>query len=178
MDGLQTILGRRSIRKYQQKPIQEEVLRNILMAGMCAPSAHNSQPWEFIVVRDRVILESLSGCSQYWGMLKEADAAVITLANTENYHGSTQDFFIQDCAAATENMLLAAHAQGLGGVYLGLYGREDRMKMVRSALNIPQEILPFSAIALGYPAEEKHPHTTFKENKVHYERYGSQKQKF
>jgi len=170
MEGLETILTRRSVRKYQQRPIEKDKIEMILRAGMYAPSAHNSQPWEFIVVRDREILKSLSSV-QYWNMLKDADTAIVTLANTKNYMGSDAHFFIQDCAAATENMLLAAHALGLGGVWLGLYGRGEKMKTVRDVLNIPEEIYPFGIISLGYPAEEKHPHTSFKEDKVHYEKY-------
>lgn len=175
MDGLEMIFSRRSIRKYEQKPIEEEKLKNILMAGMCAPSAHNSQPWEFIVVRDKETLKKLSGFIQYWAHVKDADTAIITVANLKNYFGSHTDYFIQDCAAATQNMLLAANAQGIGGVYLGLYGRQDKMNLVRDILRIPENILPFSVISLGYPAEERRPHTTFKENKVYYEQYDAER---
>lgn len=170
MEGLQAILSRRSIRKYEERAIEADILENILKAGMFAPSAHNSQPWEFIVIRGRKLMEILSR-QPYWAMLKEADTAIVTVANLENYAGSFREFFIQDCSAATENMLLAAHVQGLGGVWLGLYGREEKMAAVRETLNIPKEIIPVSIISLGYPAESKYAHNTFNAEKVHYEKY-------
>lgn len=170
MEGINTILTRRSIRKYEEKPVEREKIEAILRAGMYAPSAHNSQPWEFIVVQDRDTLKAFSKM-QYWGMLQEAALAVVTVANTKDYGGSSLEFFIQDCSAATENMLLAAHDLGLGGVWLGLYGNGEKMAAVRKALCIPEEIRPFSVIALGYPAEQKNPHTVYREDKVHYEKY-------
>jgi nitroreductase len=171
MEGLETILTRRSIRKYEDRLIEEDKLKNILTAGMFAPSAHNSQPWEFIVVRDRHMLMQLSSIGQYWKMLAAADAAIVTLANDKDYKNITQDFIKHDCAAATENMLLAAHAQGLGGVWLGLQGKVNETREVRGLLGIPEEIVPFSIIALGYPAEARRPHTTYREEKVFFEKY-------
>lgn len=151
--------------------MKEEKIKKILSAGMFAPSAHNSQPWEFIIVRNKHNLLLLSKIVVNWAMLPQADAAIITVSNNQGYKANTKGFFIHDCAAATQNMLLAAHALGLGSVWLGLYGKEKEMCEVRGVLNIPEDIMPFSIIPLGYPAEDKHPHSTYREEKVHFEKY-------
>ena len=171
MEALEAILTRRSIRKYENKAIEEVKIKNILSAGMYAPSAHNSQPWEFIVVRNKHTLAQLAAITRNWAMLAEADAAIVTVSNNKDYKANTKSFFIHDCAAATENMLVAAHAQGLGSVWLGLYGKEKEMCAVRCVLDIPEDILPFSIIPLGYPAEKRYPHITYHEEKVHFEKY-------
>jgi nitroreductase len=171
MEGLDVILTRRSIRKYEDKAVGEEKIISILKAGMFAPSAHNSQPWEFIVIKDKEMLIAMSRIGKYWTMLSEAALAIVTVANLKGYMASHTNFFIQDCSAATENMLLAAHALGLGGVWLGLYLKEKETVEVRKLLNIPGEIIPFSVISLGYPAETKGPHQTFRQEKVYYEKY-------
>ena len=120
MEGLEAILTRRSVRRFQPKPVEDDKLKSILFAGMCAPSAHNSQPWEFIVAKDKEKISALSVFIKDWASLKTAPMAIITLGNLEGYKASLPAFFVQDCAAATQNMLLAAHVLGLGGVWLGL----------------------------------------------------------
>jgi len=171
MEGLETVLTRRSIRKYKPDPVEDDKIKNILHAGMSAPSAHNSQPWEFIVVKNNDTLLKLSGLAKYWALLKDAPAAIITLGNLSGYAGTSLDFFIQDCAAATQNMLLAAHAMGLGGVWMGLYPKKNEMNEVRKILRIPDDINPFSIIAIGYPAEMKSNIRQYRETKVFFEKY-------
>lgn len=171
MDGLETVLGRRSIRKYTGEQIPDSVIENLLRAGMYAPSAHNSQPWEFLVMRDSDKKKAASALGIYWGMLKDAPLGILVMANLNGYKGSDSSFFVQDCSAATENILLAARAQGLGGVWLGLYPKQDLMKGIMEVYCIPEHIIPFSLISLGYPAEEKMPHRTFHADKVHYDKY-------
>lgn len=171
MDALKTILERRSVREYTDKQVPDEVIENLLRAGMYAPSAHNSQPWEFLVMRDHDMKKAVSSIGRYWGMLKNAPLGILVMANLNGYKGSDSAFFAQDCSAATENILLAAHAQGLGGVWLGLYPKQELMKGVRAVYGIPEHIIPFSMVSLGYPAEEKFPHRTFHADKVHYDKY-------
>lgn len=172
MLSYEALLSRRSVRRYEQKSIPDEMLRQVLRAGMYAPSAMNSQPWEFIVVRAPSVLLSLSKLAPYWGMLPQAGAAIVVVANLANYRSSHQDFFIQDCSACTENMLIAAHGLGLGGVWLGLHPKTNLQEQVASLLDIPKAIVPFSVVSLGFPAETLPPHTSYKDEKVFFEAYG------
>ena len=170
-EALRPILERRSCRDYTDEPVSETALRALLQAGMNAPSARNSQPWEFLVLRDAGIKAAVSAAGPYWGMLKDAPLGILVLANLDGYKASKTDFFVQDCSAATENILLAAHAMGLGGVWLGLYPNEQRVDAVRRICGIPKEIIPVVLVSIGHPAKMPQPHTEFKEDKVHYDRY-------
>lgn len=172
-EALRPILERRSCRSYTSEPVSDDMLHTLLMAGMAAPSAHNSQPWEFLVLRDAPLKAAVSALGPYWGMLKDAPLGILVLANLEGYKASRQEFFVQDCSAATQNILLAAQAMGLGGVWLGLYPNEERMEGVRRVCGIPEAIIPAMLVSIGHPAQMPHPHTTFKEDKVHYDRYGT-----
>lgn len=171
MDALKAILERRSYRVYQEKPVPNEAVENLLKAGMFAPSAMNSQPWEFLVVRDTEKKSTLADISSNWSMLKHAPLCIIIMANTSGYRSKTTDFFIQDCAASTMCILLAAEAQGLGGVYLGLYPKQSEMRKVRNLFNIPDNIIPFSIVSIGYPDKPLYPHRTFRKHMVHHDEY-------
>jgi len=162
---MDAILSRRSIRKYTTKPVSDCVIRDILEAAMCAPSAGNERPWEFIVVRDRQTLEELMKVHPHAQMLKEAALAIVVCGDTkkEVYSG----FWVQDCAAATENILLAATAKGLGSVWLGIYPMQDRVKGVKKVLGIPENVVPLALVPLGYPAEKKKPENRFDVCRVH-----------
>ncbi len=170
-EALRPILERRSCRSYTAEPVSEEALRTLLRAGMAAPSARNSQPWEFLVLRDLETKAAVSAAGPYWGMLKDAPLGIVVLANLEGYQASNTDYFIQDCSAAAENILLAAQAMGLGGVWLGLYPNEQRVEAVRRICNIPQDVIPAVLLSVGHPAKMPHPHTTFHDEKVHYDSY-------
>jgi len=171
MDALEAILGRRSYRVYKNQEIPDDVLKNLLRAGMYAPSAVNSQPWEFLVMKDAVKKEAVSNLLSVWSMLKKAPLGILVMANRNGYRAQTKEFFVQDCAAATQNILLAAHAQGLGGVWLGTYPKEDVMKGIREIYDIPDHIIPFSVLSIGYPDRQLHPHSTFHKGKVHNDGY-------
>lgn len=171
MDGLSTILERRSCRVYQDKPVSEDVIHNLLKAGMYAPSAMNSQPWEFLIMQDAEKKEAVSDIVSYWSMLKKAPLGILVMAQINGYRAKPDEFFVQDCANSTTCILLAAKAQGLGGVYLGLYPHEERMRKVREIYNIPEHIIPFSIVSLGHPDCTSHPHTTFHTHKVHRDEY-------
>ena len=171
MEMLKAILERRSHRSFLDKPVSEEMLTNLLKAGMFAPSAMNSQPVEFLIMKDDEKRAKVTELVSTWGMLKTAPLGILVLSNASNYRASTKEFVVQDCAASTQNILLAAQAQGLGGVWLGLYPKLDVMKKIRRIYDIPDHIDPFSIAAIGYPYKELRPHRTFIEHKVHIDKY-------
>ena len=171
MDALNTIMERRSCRVYQDRPVSEETIEALLKAGMVAPSAMNSQPWEFLVMQDAEKKAAAAELVSYWSMLKKTPLAILVMANTNGYRASTQEFFVQDCALSAGNILLAAQAMGLGGVYLGLYPKQDVMSKLRAIYGIPEHILPFAVLSIGYPEKPMQPHTTFPKHKVHHDQY-------
>ena len=145
---------RRSIRKF--KPgvrISDDQMETILRAAMAAPSANNRQPWHFIVVDDREKMQKITEIHPYSSMLNTAPACIIVLGETPKEGGSA--YWAQDCAAATENMLLAIANLGLGGVWLGVHPREKREQDLREIFNIPKDMTPLCVVAVGVPAEEK-----------------------
>lgn len=165
MEAMEAILGRRSIRKYTTQPISEGTIRKLLDAGMNAPSAGNEQPWEFILIDDRKILDAIPSIHPYAQMLKEAPLAILVGGNLQReIH---QGFWVQDCAAATENILIAAHAEGLGAVWIGFYPREERVACIRRLLPIPDHFVPLCLIAVGYPGERKLRPSRYDETRIH-----------
>lgn len=162
---MKTILERRSIRKYTGEPVPEEDLKDLLKAAMAAPSAHNKQPWGFIVVKDRQLLTEITKFHPYSKMLNEAPVAVIVCGDLEK-EGS-EGYWVQACSAATENILLAAHDKGLGTVWLGVYPNADRIEDIRRIFDIPGHVVPLNVIAVGHPAEKKGPADRYDEKRVH-----------
>ena len=165
MDAMEIILTRRSIRKYTEQPVSDEVLKELLEAAMCAPSAGNRQPWCFVVINDRKILDDIPNYHPYAQMLKEAPAAILVCCDSDLQMG---DYGVQDCSAATQNILLAAHAKGLGAVWLGVYPTEVKVTDIKRLLNLPENIIPISLISVGYPAEQKSPPDHYRADRVHY----------
>jgi nitroreductase len=169
MDMLETLLGRRSIRRYIPGEIDENDLAKVLRAGMAAPSAGNEQPWHFIVIRDRDTLRALSEAHPYAEMVKTASLAILVCADMAGV--KHRDFWPQDCAAATENMLLAVHALGLGSVWIGVYPREARVAEIRRIVLLPDHVIPFSLLPVGIPGEKKPPGNRFTEDRLHEEHW-------
>jgi nitroreductase len=167
MEAMETILGRRSIRKYSDKPVTDEDVKRLLEAAMAAPSAHNRQPWHFIIVRDRATLLEIPKFHNYSKMLEQAALAIIVCGDTELEGGT--GFWVQDCSAATQNILLAVKATGLGAVWLGVYPNENLVKGVKELLHIPEKIVPLNIISVGYPLEEKPPANRYMKDRVHLE---------
>jgi nitroreductase len=153
MEAMEAIFTRRSIRRYTWEPLSESVLRELLEAAMAAPSAGNQQPWHFIVIDDRATLDRVLTFHPHAQMLREAPAAILVCGDEklEMYRG----YWIQDCSAATQNLLLAAHAKGLGAVWLGIHPRPERVAGMRALMGLPDSIHPLALVALGYPAEKK-----------------------
>jgi len=169
MDAIQAILTRRSIRKYTSQSINDWIIQDLLKAAMSAPSAGNQQPWHFLVIKERRILDEIPKFHPYSNMLRSAPAAILICGDErlEVHRG----YWIQDCAAATQNMLLAAHALGLGAVWLGVFPNPDRVAGVRKVVDLPHDIIPFALISMGYPAEQKPPAQRFDLNRIHYEQW-------
>ena len=134
---------------------------------MSAPSAGNEQPWHFVVLRKRRILNAIPEIHPYSQMLKQAALGILICGDLslEVYKG----FWVQDCSAAIQNMLLAAHSLGLGAVWLGIYPMEERVTGVRKMLSIPENIVPFAIVSIGWPAEEKPPAKRYRADRVHYD---------
>ena len=169
MDAMDAILSRRSIRKYTAQPVSDEVIKELLEAAMNAPSAGNEQPWHFVVIKDRQILNEIPKIHPYSQMLRNAPLAILICGDEQlqKYEG----YWSQDCSAATENMLIAAHAKGLGAVWLGVYPIEDRVIGIRKLLGIPKHVIPFSLISIGYPAEQKPRADRYDDSRVHHNRW-------
>jgi len=166
METLEAIFTRRSIRAYTSQPVPADVIEHLLRAGMQAPSAGNQQAWQFVAITDRPQLNALAEVLPYGKMLTTAPLGIIVCGDLALE--KSQGYWVQDCSAATQNILLAAHAQGLGAVWLGVYPREDRVGDVRKALGIPETVIPLCAIAVGYPAEQKPRADRYDATRVHH----------
>ena len=157
MDPIELITTRRSIRRYQQRDIPDEVVHKIIRAAMSAPSAGNQQPWQFIVVRDRQKLHAIPDFHPYCKVVSKAPLALIVCGDPVGK--KWPDFWVQDCSAAIQNLLLAARAEGVGTVWTGVYPIEERMEGCRNLFSIPAHIIPLAIIPMGWPQEQ----TEFKE---------------
>ena len=169
MDALKAIYTRRSIRKYMEDSVDDGLVHEVICAAMMAPSAGNSQPWQFIIIQDLKKLEAIASGHLYAVLAAKAPVAILVCGEPEKE--KHEGFWIQDCAAATQNMLLAAHALGLGAVWLGIFPREERIKSMRSIFGIPEKIVPFSLVTLGYADEDKAEENRFDLNRVHYDKW-------
>jgi nitroreductase len=169
MDALEAIHTRRSIRRYTAQPVDEETVERILHAGMMAPSAGNQRPWAFVVTRDKEKLLKISQTHKYATMAADAPVAVLVCGDMRGL--PSPRFFMQDCAAATENILLAAHALGLGAVWCGVFPDERWTVVYRELFGLPEYVEPFAFIPMGYPAEAKAPPERFDRSRIHAEKW-------
>lgn len=166
MEALEAILTRRSIRKYESKPVPPDVIDKLLEAAMAAPSSMNLQPWRFVVINDHAVLDKIPEIHPHAKMLKEAPLAILVCADTNAQ--DMEGYWVQDCSAATQNILLAAHAVGLGAVWLGIFPRNERMEGITGLTGLPDDIKPVTLISIGYPAEVKSPSDRYNSSFVHY----------
>ncbi len=165
--ALDFIWRRRSVREFTDAPVTEQQLQSLLEAAMAAPSACCKDPWEFLVLRDRETLKAVSECLPNGHFLAKAPLGIIVCGDIRRAHSESLSYLLQDCAAATENLLLAAPALGLGACWLGIHPREERITALRKLFRIPENIIPFGGIAIGIPAAEPSPRTRFNPAKVH-----------
>ena len=161
------ILERQSIRKYTEKPISDEQIEEILRAAMASPSAGNQQPWEFIVVRSKETMDEIMKVSQHAAPLKSAPVAIVVCGDEakEKHKG----YWVQDCSAAVENMLLKVTEMGLGAVWIGVYPEQDSVDGLKRIFNLPDTVIPLAVVPIGYAAEDKAEVDRFNENRIHYE---------
>lgn len=166
---IEIILNRKSVRKYSDKPVEKEKIELILRAAMAAPSAVNNQPWLFIVIDDRNLLDKLGQELPYSKMLLFSQVAVVVCGDLNKaLDGWEKEFWLQDCSAASENILLAAESLGLGAVWTAVFPAESRIKIVKEILNLPENIMPLNVIPIGYPAGSDLPINKWHEENIHY----------
>ncbi len=167
MEVMEAIYQRRSIRKYTDQPVAEETIQELLGAAMMAPSAGNQQPWQFIVITDPITLSKIKAFNPYAGMAAQAPLAILICGDLslEKFPG----YWVQDCAAATQNLLLAATGLGLGSVWTGIFPMEDRVTHYRHHFKLPEQIIPMALVVLGWPAQTIKSKDRYKVERVHRE---------
>jgi nitroreductase len=171
MDTLEAIHKRRSIRQYTQEAVDEELIQKLLAAAMQAPSARNQQPWQFVVIDDRSILEQIPAIMPNALMAAKAPAAILVCGDMDLER--SEGYWVVDCAAAVENMLLAAHALGLGACWCGVFPREPRMEGLRRLIGLPPKVVAHSLVVLGQPAERVPAENRFRADRVRHNRWQS-----
>lgn len=169
---INNIMTRCSVREFTNQPISKDTLDLIVKAGMAAPSAVNKQPWAFVVINERPMLDSLNAIADRFN-LKTATAAIVVCGDlSKALEGEAQEYWVQDCSAATENILLAAHAYGLGAVWCGVYPNKEVLPAVTKTLGLPENIIPLNIITMGYPDDDNaKPKDKFKQENIHYNKW-------
>ncbi len=168
-DALTVIHNRKSVRSFTGQSVSKDVLEKIIRAGMAAPTAVNMQPWSFVVVTDRKTLDTLAAGLPYAKMLDKAGAAIIVCALPDRAYEKSREFAIIDSTCASENILLAVEALGLGAVWTAAYPDAGRMDFVRKTLGIPQDVIPLNVIPVGHPTGKDQPKDKFKPENIHWE---------
>ena len=174
--AIENIMTRTSIRQYKDQPVEQEKVDILLKAAMAAPSAVNLQPWHFIVITDKQTIGLLSGQQPTNAPLLIAVCGDTDKTTTPDGKMKLPDFWVEDVSAATENLLLAAHALGLGAVWTGVYPAMDRTAEVANVLNCPKNIVPMAVVRIGYPNESPEPKDKFKEENISYNKFGGKKE--
>ncbi len=164
-DKIDWILQRRSIRKYSDKKISREEIDTILKVAMYAPSAMNKQPWHFVVIDDRELLNKFMEFHPHASFLKYASHAILVCGDEQEQHDD--GFWVMDCGAATENMLLAAHGLGIGACWIGIHPREKRKEQTKELFSLPEHVAPFALVSLGYPLEPRPMPERYHPEKIH-----------
>jgi nitroreductase len=169
MEAYESIITRRSIRQYKKDKISDLLCEKLLHAAMQAPSAHNSQAWHFVLIDDRRVLQEIPDFHPYAKMLYEAPLAIAVCGDRKKER--SVEYLALNCAAATENILLAAHALDLGAVWLGIYPRKDRMAECNRLFQLPEYIIPISLVAIGYPEEKKRSEYRYEKSLIHHNKW-------
>jgi nitroreductase len=168
-ERLRFIFERRSIRVYSPGEVDEATVQKLLAAAMAAPSAAGKNPWHFVVVRNRRTLLRMASALPHGQMLATATLGIVVGGDLEVVHDNQLSYLLQDCSAAIENLLLAAHILGLGACWLGVHPRAERIKGIRELLSVPASVMPVACISVGHPGESKEPHASFNPNCLHFE---------
>lgn len=162
---IDVIHSRKSVRNYTDQIVSRDQLKTLVRAGMAAPTAMNRQPWFFVLVDDKEILNELGDILMFGKMLKDASAAIVVCGDMRRVYSLLPEYWIQDCSAATQNILLAAEGIGLGAVWIGVYPRKRLSRQIQSILNLPRRYVPFNVISIGYPTGEDKPKDKFDEDR-------------
>ncbi len=171
-DTLKTIFARKSVRAYRSEAVSDEKLQVLVRAGMAAPTAVDKRPWEFVVVTDRAILKQLADALPYAKMADRAAAAIVVGGDVrKQWGGMESDYWIMDCSAATQNILLAAESMGLGAVWTAVYPEESRVRAVRQILGIPHHVVPLNLIPVGMPAGREKAKDKYDPRQVHWNKW-------
>ena len=168
---LENIHSRKSVRQYTAEPVSEADIETMLRAAMAAPTAVNFQPWRFVVLNERESLDALADKLPYAKMLKGAPLAIIVCGETLWMGGTENPFWSQDCSAATQNLLLAAEALGLGAVWTGVYPNAELYPKLHDFLGLPANVQALCAIPVGHPAADEQPKDKWKPENIHYEKW-------
>lgn len=170
---LENIATRASERVFSDEPIKiDAVIEPLLRSAMAAPSAMNRQPWEFVVVTDRELLKQIAEQTKK-DVVSRAQFAIIVCGNMkEAIEGEGREYWVQDCSAATENLLLAAHSMGLGAVWCGIYPIRERVEPLQKLLELPEYIIPLNIVPIGIVKEPAKPKDKWKKEKIHWDKYG------
>lgn len=170
MEAMEAIFKRRSVRDYLDREVEKDMILTLVKAATAAPTAANCQPWEFIVIDDAeklTVIKDKLVFARY-----NAPVAIVVCGNMKlSFKGPSQEMWVQDCSAATENILIAATSIGLGSVWIGIHPIQSNIKIVKSILNIPEYVVPLGIVYVGYPAEEKEARTRFDEKRVYWQEY-------
>ncbi len=172
MDAMTCLRTRRSVRNFKDEPVPPDLIGEMLAAGMSAPSAGNQQPWQFVLIEDRARREKVSRMHGNIGFAAKAGLCVLVCGDLskDKYGGDKSGgYWIQDLSNCSQNILLAAHALGLGGVWTGVYPKEERMKPVRELCKLPENIIPFSLLVIGRPENTPEPTDRFDPARIHKE---------
>jgi nitroreductase len=175
MDALkiENLFARRSIRAFTAEPLRPREVETLLRAAMAAPSAGNRRPWHFVVVTDAGVRQALADAHPHAAMITQAPVGIVACGEPALSFPGRPEYWVQDLAAATENILLAATGMGLGSVWCGVHPVPERVEAIRRILGIPDGVTPFALISVGHPAEQKEPRTQYDPERVHRERWGS-----
>ncbi|MDB5275669.1 MAG: nitroreductase family protein [Ferruginibacter sp.] len=171
-DALTVIQERKSVRNYTGEPAGKEAIDKLLRAAMAAPSAVHMMPWKFIVVTDIKKLEKLAGGLPFAKMLVKAGTGIVVCAVATEAAGSSEEFAILDCTCASENILLAAEALGLGAVWTAVYPNKELMDFVRKELDIPQHVIPLNLIPVGHPTGDEKALDKFDAKNIRWQKWG------
>ena len=169
MDAIEAILTRRSVRTYLDKQIDKETVNELLKCAMSAPSAYQEEPWHFIITEKKEILQQIAEIHPHAKMAPKAPLGILICADM--HLNKTKDLWPQDCSAATQNLLLAARAKGIGSVWTGIYPNNERTKDFQKLFKLPENVTPFAFIVLGYPTEEMKEEDRFDKKRIHFNQW-------
>ncbi len=171
-DTLKTIFSRKSVRTYRNEPVAKEKLEMLVRAGMAAPTAVDKRPWEFIIITDRKVLSQLADTLPYARMARQAPAGIVVAGDTKKQWGGQDSlYWIMDCSAASENILLAAESMGLGAVWTAIYPEDGRAETVRKILGLPGHVVPLNLIPVDIPQGAEKPKNKYSPAQIHWNKW-------